>query len=225
MKSYQISNPVKAEATQKFLDIAEIKEDVVVLKNGTVRAVLLVSSINFALKGEDEQNAIISAYVGFLNSLSFPLQIVVQSRNLNIDGYLKKLADLEKVQTNELLRLQIADYQAFLKELLDLGQIMTKKFFVVIPYGGLDLGKKKFWEMTADAFSPTRKIKLGRQKFIKFKQELFKRVDFVAGGLSSIGLQAQLLDTQNLITLYYNTYNPEIAEFQKLGDVDKIRLD
>jgi hypothetical protein len=216
---------IKAESTQKFLNIAEIKEDVVVLKNGTVRAVLLVSSINFALKGEDEQNAIISAYVGFLNSLSFPLQIVVQSRTLNIDGYLGKLAELEKAQTNELLRLQIADYQAFLKELLDLGQIMTKKFFVMVPYGGLDMGKKKFWEMTADALSPTRELKLGRQKFEKFKQELFKRVDFVASGLSSIGLQSQVLDTQNLITLYYNTYNPEIAEFQKLGDVDKIRLD
>jgi len=216
---------IKAESTQKFLNIAEIKEDVVVLKNGTVRAVLLVSSINFALKGEDEQNAIISAYIGFLNSLSFPLQIVVQSRTLNIDGYLAKLVELEKVQTNELLRLQIADYQAFLKELLDLGQIMTKKFFVLVPYGGLDLGKKKFWEMTADALSPTREIKLGRQKFVKFKQELFKRVDFVSGGLSGIGLQAQVLDTQNLITLYYNTYNPEIAEFQKLGDIDKIRSD
>ena len=121
--------------------------------------------------------------------------------------------------------MQIADYQAFLKELLDLGQIMTKKFFVMVPYGGADLGKKKFWEMTADALSPTRELKLGRQKFEKFKQELFKRVDFVASGLSSIGLKSQLLDTQNLITLYYNTYNPEIAEFQKLGDVDKIRLD
>jgi len=225
MPSNQTTGKGKYESTQKFLDIAEIKEDTVVLRNGTVRSVLLVSSINFALKGEDEQNAIISSYVGFLNSLSFPLQIMVQSRTLNIDAYLAKLDALEKNQTNELLRLQIVDYRGFLKELLDLGQIMTKKFFVVVPYGGVDLGKKKFLEMTTDVFSPTKTLKLSRDKFAKFKAELGKRVDFVLGGLSGIGLNAQVLDTQSLMTLYYNTYNPEIADFQKLNEIDKLRLD
>lgn len=212
-------------STQKFLSIAEIKDDVVVLRDGSVRTVLLVSSINFALKGEDEQNAIIQAYVSFLNSISFPLQIVIQSRNLNIDNYLTKLANLEKEQTNELLRMQIADYRSFLGELLELGQIMTKKFYVVVPFSGVKKEKKKFWEQLMDAFSPARTITLSRKNFEHYKEELMKRVDFVSSGLSSTGLSAVALDTQSLIELYYNTYNPEIAEAQKMADINQLRVE
>ena len=211
-----------SQSTQRFLDIAEIKDNTVVLRDGSVRAVLLVSSINFALKGDDEQQAIIQAYVSFLNSLSYPLQIVIQSRRLNIDDYLVKLGNLEKEQTNELLRMQIADYRAFLKELLELGQIMTKKFYIVVPYSGIKKEKKKFWEMVMDAFSPARTITLSKKRFEHHKEELFKRVDFVTAGLSSIGLKAV---TQSLIELYYNIYNPEIAESQKMGDVNKLRVE
>jgi len=214
-----------SQSTQKYLDIAEIKADTVVLRDGGVRAVLLASSINFALKGEDEQNAIIQAYVSFLNSLSFPLQIVIQSRNLNIDGYLVKLENLEKEQTNELLRLQIADYRAFLRDLLDLGEIMTKKFYVVVPYSGSNREKKKFWEMAMDAFSPTRAISLSQKKFNRSRDELMKRLDFVISGLSSIGLKAVPLDTQSLIELFYGTYNPEVVDAQKMVDVNKLRVE
>src|SRR6185295_14391513 len=98
------------KSTQRFLEIAEVKEDVVVMKDGTLRVVLLVSSINFALKSEDEQTAIIQGYMSFLNSLDFPLQVVIQSRRLNIQGYLDKLVELEKTQTNDLLRMQTAEY-------------------------------------------------------------------------------------------------------------------
>lgn len=214
-----------SQSTQKYLDIAEIKDDTVVLRDGGTRAVLLVSSINFALKGEDEQNAIIQAYVSFLNSLSFPLQIVIQSRNLNIDGYLTKLENLEKEQTNELLRLQIADYRAFLRDLLDLGEIMTKKFYVTVPYSGANREKKKFWERTMDAISPARAITLSQKKFNRSREELMKRVDFVISGLSSIGLKSVPLDTQSLIELFYNTYNPEVADSQKLADINKLRVE
>src|SRR3989339_1122312 len=162
------SNKVN-QATQNFLNIAEIKDDTVVLKDGGVRAVLLVSSVNFALKGQDEQNALIQAYVGFLNSINFPLQIVIQSRNLNIDGYLGKLKNIEKEQTNELLRRQIADYTDFLRELLDLGQIMTKKFFVAVPFSGVSQEKKKFFSQLADALSPARTISLSKKRFENYK--------------------------------------------------------
>src|SRR3989339_736963 len=158
-----------AASTQKHLDIAQIRDDIVILRDGTVRAVLLVSSINFALKGEDEQNALIQAYISFLNTLDFPLQIVIQSRRLNIDKYLEKLLVLERQQTNELMRQQIVDYRAYLKELLDLGYIMN--------------------------------------------------------GLGSIGLNAAQLDTQSLIELFYNAYNPEIVESQKMQDVSKLRIE
>ncbi|HLD27384.1 MAG TPA: hypothetical protein VJB39_00855 [Patescibacteria group bacterium] len=218
------SNKVN-QATQNFLNIAEIKDDTVVLKDGGVRAVLLVSSVNFALKGQDEQNALIQAYVGFLNSINFPLQIVIQSRNLNIDGYLGKLKNIEKEQTNELLRRQIADYTDFLRELLDLGQIMTKKFFVAVPFSGVSQEKKKFFSQLADALSPARTISLSKKRFENYKDELDKRVDYVASGLSSMSLKTVRLDTQSLIELYYNTYNPELAEVQRLTDVSKVRVD
>ena len=218
------SNKVN-QATQNFLNIAEIKDDTVVLKDGGVRAVLLVSSVNFALKGQDEQNALIQAYVGFLNSINFPLQIVIQSRNLNIDGYLGKLKNIEKEQTNELLRRQIADYTDFLRELLDLGQIMTKKFFVAVPFSGVSQEKKKFFSQLADALSPARTISLSKKRFENYKDELDKRVDYVASGLSSMSLKTVRLDTQSLIELYYNTYNPELAEVQRLTDISKVRVD
>ena len=212
-------------STQKFLDIAEIKDDIVILKDGTVRAVLLVSSINFALKGEDEQNALIQAYISFLNTLGFPLQIVIQSRRLNIDQYLDKLLVLEKQQTNELMRRQIADYRSYLKELLDLGQIMTKKFYVVVSYSGTKDGPKKFWRMLTETFSPASTISLSNKKFARYKEMLFKRVDLVISGLSSLGLKSVPLDTQSLIELYYNTYNPELADVQKLTDVNNLRVE
>ena len=117
----------KRPSTQAHLPIAEIKEGVVIMKDGTLRKVLLTSSINFSLKSEDEQNALISSYVGFLNSIDFPLQILVQSRKLQMQPYLDKLIAIEREQKNELLRIQIADYRSFISELVDIGQIMTKR--------------------------------------------------------------------------------------------------
>lgn len=213
-----------AASTQQYLDIAEVRDDAVILRNGSIRAVLLVSSVNFALKGEDEQNALIYAYINFLNSLEFPLQILIQSRNLNIDGYLLKLANLEKEQTNELLRMQIADYQAFLKELLELGQIMTKKFYVIVPYSGVTEQKRKFWERLTDVFFAAKAIKMSEKHYINYREELQKRVDFVRSGLSSVELASVQLGTQSLLELFYNTYNPEMAESEKMSDINKLQI-
>ena len=132
-------------SAQKHLFIAEIKQDTVILKDGTLRAVLMVSSLNFALKNEDEQTAIVSSYVGFLNSLDHPLQILIQSRELYIKPYLDDLAKHEHEQTNELLRTQIADYRSFVSELVELGQITSKQFYVVVPYDPLSNKKRSFW--------------------------------------------------------------------------------
>src|SRR3990167_11360403 len=111
----QLAKPKPGQPTQRFLDIAEIREDVVVMKDGTLRAALMVSSINFALKSEDEQQAIIQGYMQFLNGLEHPLQIVVQSRRMNIDGYLERLKAQEDTIANELLKTQIRDYTSFIK--------------------------------------------------------------------------------------------------------------
>ncbi len=216
---------LKVPATRSFLPIAEIKEGVVILKDGTLRSILMVSSINFALKSEDEQNALISSYVSFLNSIDFPLQIVVQSRKLQIQPYLDQLAGREKEQTNELLRIQTADYRAFVKELVEMGEIMTKKFYVIITYNPLSNKKKSFFSRLKEIIRPILPVRLKEDIFQKRKKDLDLRVRAVNSGISSIGLNVVQLDTQALIELFYSTYNPDIAFSEPVGDVSKIQVE
>ncbi len=224
MQSQKLAGPKPGPASQRYLDIAEIKEDVVVMKDGTMRAVLIVASINFALKSEDEQNAIIQAYVQFLNSLEFPLQIVIQSRRLNIDNYIERLKEAEKNQQNELLRVQIADYRNFVTELVTIGQIMQKQFFVVVPYNPLSDKAKGFFQRLSEAFTPALSVRLAEERFRKRKADLNLRVEHIISNLNSMGLKAVPLDTQGLIELYYRVYNPEVYESQKMQDTAKIRI-
>lgn len=211
-------------STQEHLDIAEIRDDVVVMKDGTIRAVIMVSSINFALKSEDGQNAVIEAYVRFLNNLSFPLQIVIQSRELNIDNYLEYLKVKEKEQINQLLKIQTADYIEYIQELTSLGKIMNKKFFVVVPYSALSDKRKGFFSLLGESLKPATILKLKEKTFRKYQEMLDRRTDSVIGGLESMGVAASRLDTQGLIELYYKTYNPETAKNQELPDLDKMRV-
>ncbi|MDP2708491.1 MAG: hypothetical protein Q8O93_00345 [bacterium] len=211
-------------STQDYLDIAEFRENTIIMRDGTLRAALLVSSINFALKSEDEQNAIISAYVGFLNNIDFPLQIVIQSRELNIDNYLNFLKQKEKEQTNELLKMQTVEYLQYIAELISLGKIMNKKFFVVIPYNPLSDKQKNFFSRLLDSLRPSSLIRMKEERFLSKRAELTRRVENVMGGLASIGVNAVPLDTQSLIELFYNTYNPETSANQKLADVKELRV-
>lgn len=211
-------------STQKYLDIAEIKENTVIMRDGTLRAVLLVSSINFALKSEDEQNAIISGYVSFLNNINFPLQIVIQSRELNIDNYLADLRQKEKEQTNELLKMQTAEYIQYIMELISMSKIMNKRFYIVVPYDPLSDKQKNFFNRLFDVLRPAALIKMKEKKFRRRRGELSYRVDNVVSGLNSIGLNSVELDTQSLIELYYNSYNPTTSANQKLVDVNQLRV-
>src|SRR3989338_2085144 len=225
MKSKKLANKKIKTSSQEHLDIAEIKEDVVVLKDGTLRAVLLVSSINFSLKSEDEQNAIIAAYVSFLNFLEFPLQIVIQSRRLDIDSYLERLKKIEKEQTNELLRMQTAEYREYVSELVKLADIMTKRFYLVVPYDPLSDKQKSWFKRFLGLFTAAQAVKINQEQFEKRKRALSQRVDHVLTSLNSMGLKAVVLDTQSLIELYYNTYNPEVYNTEKLVEVDKLRVE
>lgn len=212
-------------STQRFLDIAEVREDTVILKDGTMRMVLLVSSVNFALKSDDEQTAIIQGYISFLNSIDFTLQVVVQSRKLNIQGYLDKLADIEKTQTNDLLRMQVNQYRQFIGELVELGEIMNKRFFVVVPYDPVSDTKRNFFSRLKSAITPSSIVKLSEDRFKKQRHELLQRVDHVISGLNSMGLEAVVLDTQSLIELYYNTYNPVEADLAPLAKMEELQID
>jgi type IV secretory pathway VirB4 component len=215
----------KAPSTKSHLPIAEIKEGVVVLKDGTLRSILMVSSINFALKSEDEQTALISSYVGFLNSIDFPLQVVVQSRKLTIQPYIENLMEHEKEQDNDLLRVQTADYRAFIKELVDIGEIMTKKFYVIVTYNPLTNKKKSFFSRFKEVLRPVLPVKLKEEIFDRRKKDLDTRMRTVSNGLTSIGLNVVQLDTQALIELYYSTYNPDIAFTEPIGDVSKLQIE
>lgn len=212
-------------STQQYLDIAEIKDGTIVMKDGTIRAVFLASSINFALKSEDEQNSVISSYVRFLNNLSFTLQIVIQSRELNIDNYLAYLQTKEKEQINKLLKLQTAEYIDYIKELTSLGQIMNKRFYVVVPYDPLTDKHKSFFDSLKEAFRPASAIVLKDKTFKRYQKSLDLRLESVANGLTSLGVSVERLNTQQLIELFYSTYNPETAKNQKLVDIKKLRVD
>jgi len=211
--------------TQSYLDIAEIREDVVVMKDGTLRAVLMISSINFALKNEDEQQAIVQAYMAFLNAIDFPLQVVIHSRKMNIDPYMKSLTDAERATTNESLRTQITDYKAFVNELVVLGDIMEKKFYMVVPYDPKTQKKMGFFRRLSSVLSPTSLVRLKTEEFHKRKEQLDRRASILQGSLQSMSLGSERLDTQGLIELFYTSYNPDIFDKQRLVDLHNLRVE
>lgn len=225
MQSKKLVGSKPGVPSQRYLDIAEIKEDVIIMKDGTLRAVLLVSSINFALKSVDEQNAIVQAYMQFLNSLDFPIQIVIQSRRMNIDEYMRKLAESEKKQENDLLRHQIADYREYVKQLVDLGDIMQKKFFVVVPLDPSTDRQKSFFTRLSEILTPSIAIRLSDEVFKKNKESLSLRINTVVSGLGSMSLNAVNLDTQSLIELFYTVYNPELFENERMTNTGKLQLE
>lgn len=226
MKNKQaIKKRAAIATTQKNMSIAEIKNDTIVMNNGTLRSVMMVSSINFSLKNDDEQQAIISNYVSFLNGLDHPLQIIVQSRQLNVTAYLENLAKKERVQPNELLRIQIADYRSFVSELVSMGKIMSKQFYVVVPYDPLSNKKRNFWHRLSEVINPATTIRLKDDRFLKRKRDLDMRVRQVLSGLSGLGLEVVRLDTQSLIELFYTTYNPDISLSEPLAPTDAFNLE
>lgn len=201
-------------ATQEFLEIKDIREGVLVLKNNAIRGILMVSSINFALKSDEEQSAIIYAFQSFLNSLDFSCQIVIQSRNINITPYLDGLKDLEEKQTNELLRQQTSSYREFIKNLVKGDMIMTKSFYIIVPYNlmevlGVGAITKQF------DFLKTKKEKEQQMKdddFQRCKSQIWQRMEFLAMGLRRCGLEAIPLTTPELIELFWSIHHPEQAE-------------
>lgn len=213
-----------ANSTQRYLKISDIKRDTVIMKDGTLRAVLMVSSINFALKSEEEQEAIIGGYVSFLNNLDFPIQIIIQSRELNIAGYLENMTKKANEQPNELLKSQTVQYIDYIKQLVSLGKIMNKHFYIVVPYNPLSDKRKNFWQSLIEAFRPIDVINLKEERFLDLKKQLEARIDSISGGLSSIGLTTARLDTQGLIELFYNAYNQETAANQPLDSIEKINI-
>lgn len=211
-------------AAQKFLEIAEIKEDVVMLKNGSIRAVLEVSSINFDLKSTAEQEAIIVQYQNFLNSVDFPIQILITSRKLNIESYLEFLNDKERHQTNELLRLQLSEYREFIRNLVNASNIMDKSFYIIIPFSPIENQQQGFFSNLFNMMNPKKNIIEKRESFDTYKNQLYQRVDHVIAALSGIGLRIVPLKTQELIELFFYAYNPSVYNSTSIEDISKLEI-
>lgn len=196
-------------ATQQFIEFDQIREGILILKNKGLRGVLMVSSLNFALKKEEEKDAIIYIFQDFLNSLDFPLEIYIQSRKLNITGYLDKLRELEEKQKNELLQAQTSSYRQFIEDMVKEGTIMTKSFYVIVPFSILEIEgpvkEKKF------GGKPKIPI-LTEENFQRCKTQLWQRMEFVALGLKRCGLRAFPLTTPELIELFWALHHPQEAE-------------
>ncbi|MEK7082464.1 MAG: hypothetical protein AAB915_02190 [Patescibacteria group bacterium] len=199
---------------QQFLAIDSIREDVVVLKDGGLRVILMCSSFNFALKSSDEQDAVIFQYQNFLNALDFPIQFVIHSRRLNIEPYLEALAERQKEETSELLKVQIGEYQEFIKTFVNSTNIMSKTFYAVVPFTPAIVEKGGFLTGALSILGIAAKKSAGESAvFEERKNQLWQRVDTVMEGLRRFGIRSAPLNTEELIELFYGLYNP--TEFEK----------
>ena len=193
--------------TQNFLKLEEIRDDTIIMRDGTLRAVLVVSSTNFDLKSEEEQNALIYSYQRFLNSLEFHVQILMQSRKMNIAEYTEKLKRMMERQTNELLRMQTGEYIEFINRLIESANVMNKNFYVIVPY---DISINPIGGGFFSNLFGNKKVKQlseREQNFVNYRKQLDERVSSVAANLSSAGLRVVRLNTEQLIELAYNSYN------------------
>lgn len=226
MKEMQEGNKKAGKPSQSAVRVAEIRDDVAILTDGTMRATIMVSSVNFALKSQEEQDATIYAYQDFLNSLDFPIQITVSSRKMDIAPYLEQVKILRDQQQNELLRLQMDEYINFVGELVKGSNIMSKTFFVTIPFSTQQSTKKGFFSrFSAGAKSAAGKIDMSDQDFEHNRTQLMQRVNQVATGLQSFGLRLAILKTQELLELYYNIYNPVTSRNLRLQNVGQLQVE
>ncbi len=192
-------------ATQGFVPVKEIRNGSVVLNVGNMRALLSSTSINLSLKSEDEQMGIITGFQSFLNSLDFNIQIFLQSKKLDIRNYIELLREREKDVKEDLLKIQIKEYINFIQKFTEEQNIMTKSFYIVVPY---------------DIPSVTGNTKrMSDLEFVKNENQLMQRVSIVISGLTSLGLNVRLADTEEVVNLYYKLYNPNELNTPHLGAI------
>ncbi|MDP1689318.1 MAG: hypothetical protein Q8L47_04290 [bacterium] len=198
--------------TQDFIAISEIKNDVVYLKTGGLRKILLVSGINTELKSEEEQNTIFSLFQNFLNGVDFPLQLVVHSRKLNIENYLEFLDSRRLIESNELLKSGIEEYIEFIKSFVQDNAIMTKNFFIVVSYDPL-ISSASTGLLNSLPFIGKRDAKSEEEKSEQENiAQLNQRSEQVIASIRAVGLRAIALNNTELTELFYNLYNPETVE-------------
>jgi type IV secretory pathway VirB4 component len=209
-----------------LVDIKEIRGNVVIIKDGSLRQIAMVSGVNFALKSEDEQNLIVQAYQNFLNSIDFPLQIIIHSRKVNIDPYIEGLVRRKETEPSPLLQSQIDEYASFIKEFIEKNSIMEKTFLVVVPFYPTSTALTGTAQAASNVFSslfgrkkptppPVAVPQADKETDRNFKEntaQLAQRMGQVVNGIASIGLETSILENQELVELFYNFYNPQTVE-------------
>jgi len=206
---------LQAQASQEFIPIKDIKDGIVVLKDGSLRAVIMASSLNFALKGDEERNSILFQFQNFLNSLDFSIQIFIQSRRLDIRPYIALIEQRYKEQVNDLMRIQIQEYVEFVRNFTDSTNIMTKNFFVVVPYTpALLQGKDVASGISAFTKKTPRKDieQTDKESFEENRTQLEQRVAVVEQGLTRSGVRTVMLGTEEVVELFYKIFNPGETE-------------
>jgi hypothetical protein len=223
--------PVKTNpnSTQNTLQIAEIRDGIVIMNDGSFRSVVMVKSINFDLMSPDEREAVEYSYQGFLNSLYFPVQIFLRSQKVDLAPYIERLDKIRQEHDNMLLALLMEDYLGYISALAEQTNIMDKKFYIVIPYFPVaDIQKaitqsKNFFTGLSDLFrGKEQHVIINEGDLAKAKDELRNRIQAVLGALQQCGVQGLPLDTQELIELYYDSYNPDTATRQQLKNFDDL---
>jgi len=208
-------------STQEHLPIEDIVDDIVLLKDGSCAAVLRLSSVNFDLLSEREQSALVFAYGGILNSLNFPVQIVINSTTKDVSKYLARLKEAEEEQSSQLLRMRIQSYRKFIEEIVKKNDVLSKTFYVVIPFSSLELGIKS----VSKQMFPMSLIKNQKQEGLpaeksyileKAKASLEPKKEHLTRLFSRLGLDIRPLQSKELIELFYRIYNEETASNQKV---------
>ena len=207
----QIKLPKNASEVQKFVEVKEISNGMAIMKDNSLKAICACSSINFDLLSSTEQEAVIARFQEFLNSLDFPLQIIVASRHFQIENYLDQIRELEKMQTNELLKIQTSEYINFVQSFVEFANIMNKSFYVVISFSIVESKEESFLNRIKNIVSSQKsnKERFEIEKLNQYKAQLDQRVNMVVQGLQALGVKTIPLNDEQLTQLYFEFYNVE----------------
>jgi type IV secretory pathway VirB4 component len=214
-----------SNSTQNALQLSEVRDGIVIMNDGSFRAVVMCQSINFDLMSPEEREAVEFSYQGFLNSLYFPIQIFVRSQKVDLSPYLDRLDKIRSEQDNMLLGLLMEDYVAFLADIAQQTNIMDKRFYLVIKFPDVEVDVRKTLKQSTGFFTglgnllgsnKAQHINIDEATLEKAKTELRHRVEAVMQGLAQCGVQSLPLDTEELIELYYDAYNPDTATRQQI---------
>lgn len=224
MESLKGTSKVGGASTQSYVDVEVIRDSVIVLKNGALRGVILVSSLNFDLKSSQEQDAIIAQYQSFLNSLDFPIQIVISSKRFNITPYLENIKAQMSVEQSELLRFQSTEYQDFIKNLSEVSNIMSKTFYIVVPFAPSEDEASGMLGSLKGLFKRKGTAVLEDKIFQTYRSQLFQRMEHVMESVNAAGVHTAPLNTEELIELMYNSYNPTLFTALSLKNTESLEL-